>query len=107
MQASDDQEKTVKYGKMEVDQSGHGITNIKTESEPKSEDCSKAINGTQFLQSVLESLIGVNAQSKEVRHAMEARTGVIKMKNQKMVLISMQTSDDPEETVKDKNMEVD
>jgi len=83
MQTSDDPEESVKDEKMEVDQPSDDATKVKTEKEPKSEDYSEVVNDPQFLQSVLESLPGVDAQSDEVRQAMEALTGAVKKEEPK------------------------
>merc|ERR1712223_65435 len=85
MQTNDDVEDSVKEEKMDVDQPSDTMdkAKIKTEDEKKSEDYSEVVNDPQFLQSVLESLPGVDAQSDEVRQAMEALTGAVKKEEPK------------------------
>jgi len=83
MQTSDDPEESLKEEKMDVDKPGDDATKVKTENESKSEDYSEVVNDPQFLQSVLESLPGVDAQSDEVRQAMEVLTGAVKKEEPK------------------------
>ena len=76
MQTSYDPVSTVKDEKMEVDQSRHDATKIKSETDPQSKNPLEVMKEQQFLQSVLESLPGVDTESEGVSKAMDALTGI-------------------------------
>ena len=84
-QTSYDQEENVKDDNMEVDQACQDATTIKTETGSKNENYLNVVNEQTFLQSVIESLPGVDAQS-GVRQAIEAITGTAEKNPNIMIL---------------------
>ena len=92
IQASYDQSETVKDEKMEVYQSCHDPTKIKTKADTKCEDYLEDVNDLHFLQSVLESLPRVDAQSEGVRQAIEDITGTVTKKNTNMMILRTTTN---------------
>merc|ERR1712020_852387 len=68
-----------KKKKMEVDDpSKEGSSKPKATDDAEEEDYSEVMNDPEFLQSVLESLPGVDPQSDAMRQAMGALTGSAK-----------------------------
>jgi len=80
MQESDTAEGTSKDEKMDVDEPStkEGSSNPAQTEEGAEEDYSEVMNDPEFLQSVLESLPGVDTQSEAMRQAMGALTGSTK-----------------------------
>merc|ERR1719266_2620161 len=77
MQESDTTEGAAKEEKMDVDDTP-AKTGSKSTDEGGEEDYSEVMNDPEFLQSVLESLPGVDPQSEAMRQAMGALTGSAK-----------------------------
>merc|ERR1719150_3557765 len=70
--------------KMEVDDpSKEGASKPKAADDAGEEDYSEVMNDPEFLQSVLESLPGVDPQSDAMRQAIGALTGSTKKENEK------------------------
>merc|ERR1711994_654072 len=80
MQESDTAEGTSKDEKMDVDESStkEGSSKPAQTDDGGEEDYSEVMNDPEFLQSVLESLPGVDPQSEAMRQAMGALTGSAK-----------------------------
>merc|ERR1711994_902188 len=77
MQENDTTEGAAKEEKMDVDDTP-AKTGSKSTDEGGEEDYSEVMNDPEFLQSVLESLPGVDPQSEAMRQAMGALTGSAK-----------------------------
>jgi len=79
MQESDTTEGAAKEEKMDVDEAAtKSGSKAATGDEGGEEDYSEVMNDPEFLQSVLESLPGVDPQSEAMRQAMGALTGTAK-----------------------------
>merc|ERR1711981_712348 len=80
MQESDTTEGTAKEEKMDVDESStkEGSSKPAQTDDGGEEDYSEVMNDPEFLQSVPESLPGVDTQSEAMRQAMGALTGSTK-----------------------------
>merc|ERR1712203_1202389 len=79
MQESDTTEGAAKEEKMDVDEAATKTgSKAATGDEGGEEDYSEVMNDPEFLQSVLESLPGVDPQSEAMRQAMGALTGTAK-----------------------------
>merc|ERR1719384_349370 len=80
MQESDTAEGTSKDEKMDVDEPStkDGSSKPAQTDDGGEEDYSEVMNDPEFLQSVLESLPGVDPQSEAMRQAMGALTGSAK-----------------------------
>merc|ERR1712080_125670 len=80
MQESDTAEGTSKDEKMDVDEPAtkEGSSKPSQADDGGEEDYSEVMNDPEFLQSVLESLPGVDTQSEAMRQAMGALTGSTK-----------------------------
>jgi len=78
MQENDNAEGNNKEEKMDVDESTSKEGSSKPVADDGEEDYSEVMNDPEFLQSVLESLPGVDPQSDAMRQAMGALTGSTK-----------------------------